>query len=546
MVNPKTHRATCRRNAGGSVIKTAIELLQQSAARTPDHPALIDDASDARLTYGEMIAEIDARAAGLAALDLRAGNRLAVVMPGTLDLILTVFAASRIGAVPALVNPRLKPEEISQLIVQGAMHGALVAPIPALIDAVAKALPAGAPLLVPGQESGPARSLASCRADATGLPRPSVDPNDPAYIFYTSGTTGLPKAVSIPHRATEARLANTIAATHLPFGTGNRFLGFMPLNHAIGFYGVLLPCLALNGTYIVQSAFVPEATVAAIERHRITYLFATPTHYHLMMTAPSFATRDVSSVELLCFGAAPSPYELLQRMSRAFKGRLRHIYGTTETMCSLYQPHALERADRLEPTLYSGLRVVATGGSVEDCVAPGEEGELLIDATSDTIFTEYVGRPDATTEKLVGGWYRTGDVVRLNENGSVTLKGRGDDIIRSRAENVHPAEVEEVLATHSSVADVAVIGIPDVRWGELVVACVVGRASGVDPGALDTHCRASELAGYKRPQAFFLLDALPRNASNKVLRRELRASAIAARDAGDRRFVGDLAPSKRA
>ncbi|MEO7403313.1 MAG: hypothetical protein ABIU95_06550, partial [Burkholderiales bacterium] len=264
-----------------------------------------------------------------------------------------------------------------------------------------------------------------------------------------------------------------------------------------------------------------------------------------------------SSVALLCYGAAPAPFELLQRMAHGFKGRLRHIYGTTETMCSLYQSTPLEAPDHLEPGLYSTLRVVRNGGGTNDLVAPGEEGELLLDATADMVFTEYVGRPEATAEKLTGGWYRTGDIVRLNEDGSVTLMGRGDDIIRSRAENVHPAEVEAVLAAHPAVADVAVIGIPDVRWGELVVACVVGRVPGaephgrapsadshkatVDPRALDAHCRASDLAGYKRPLAFFIIDALPRNAANKVLRRELRTTAIAARDQRDARFVTELA-----
>lgn len=522
-------------------MNTAIDLLWQSASRLPNHPALVDDASGQSLTYAELLANIEARAAGLYTLGLRPGDRFATVIPGTVDLIVTLFALSRIGAIPALINPRLKPEEIGKLVAQGGMRGALVAPNIAAIGAVASALPEGAILITAGEPMGAARALSTCRGDASSLdplPRPAADA--PAYIFYTSGTTGLPKAVLIPHRAIEARIANTASITDIRFGPHNRFLGFVPLNHAIGFFGVLIPCLAFNGTFVAQSAFVPDGVLAAIERHRINFLFATPTHYHLMLVAPSFADRDLSSLDIICYGAAPTPFELLRRMANGFKSRLCHVYGTTETMCSLYQPEPLQNPDKLVPGFYSTIRVVRNGGSTSDTIAPGEEGELLIDATFDMIFTEYLDRPDVTAEKLVDGWYRSGDIVRLNEDGSVTLKGRGDDIIRSGAENVHPVEVEAVLASHPGVADVAVIGIPDVRWGELVVACVVGRTPAPSPQELDAHCRKSELAGYKRPRAYFSVDALPRNAANKVLRRELKALTAQARDRGDERYAAVL------
>jgi len=522
-------------------MKTAIGLLWQSAARFPDQLALVDDAGERHLTYGALVKEIETLAAGLSALGVRSGDRFATVMPGSLDLIVTLFALSRIGAIPALINPRLKSDEIGKLVAQGGMKGALLAPNRAAIDAMAMGLPAGSILITPGEGMGAARGLAGCIGDPRTLgPLPQPAENDPAYIFYTSGTTGLPKAVLIPHRATAARVANTASITHLRFGTHNRFLGFMPLNHAIGFFGVLMPCLAYNGTYFAQSAFTPEGALAGIERHRITYLFATPTHYHLMLESPSFAARDLSSLDMICYGAAPAPFELLQRMAKEFRCRVCHVYGTTETMCSLYQPAPLENPDKLVPGFLSALRVVRNGGGTGDTVAPGEEGELLIDATVDMIFTEYLDRPDVTAEKLVDGWYRTGDIVCLNENGSVTLKGRGDDIIRSGAENVHPVEVEAELASHPGVTDVAVIGIPDVRWGELVVACVVRRAPAPSAQELDAHCREGALAGYKRPRAYLSVDALPRNAANKVIRSELKALAVAARDGGDKRYSTDL------
>jgi 2-furoate---CoA ligase len=518
-------------------MKTAIELLWHSASRLPNHPALVDDTGDRRLSYRELVVEIETLATGLLALGVRPGDRFATVLPGSLDHIVTLFALSRIGAIPALINPRLKLGEIGKLVAQSRMKGALVAPNLAAIEAVAQSLPAGSPVIVPGDGVGSAHGLVSCRGDIGSLgPLPHPAEDETAYIFYTSGTTGLPKGVLIPHRATEARVFNTVAITDLHFGTHNRFLGFMPLNHVIGFYGVLIPCLSYNGTFYAQSAFVPDVVLAGIERHRVNYLFATPTHYHLLLEAQSLASRDLSSLDTICYGAAPTPFDLLQRMERGFQCRVRHIYGSTETMLSLYQPAPLEKPDRLSPCFYSTMRVVRTGGGTSDLAAPGEEGELLIDATIDIAFTGYLDRPDATAEKLVDGWYRTGDIAVLNEDDSVTLKGRVDDVIRCNGESVHPIEVEAALADHPGVTEVAIVGIPDARGGEMIVACVVYCPPVPSAQELDTHCRKSDMAGYKRPHAYLSVDTLPRNASNKILRRELKAMAVAARDRRDERY----------
>ena len=179
------------------------------------------------------------------------------------------------------------------------------------------------------------------------------------------------------------------------------------------------------------------------------------------------------------------------------------------------------------------------GDDVDDVVAPGEEGELIVDANVDTIFTEYLGRPDATAEKKRDGWYYTGDVFLQEENGDITLVGRVDDMIRSGGESIHPEEVEAVLDEYEAVGEVSVVGIPDPTWGQMVVACV--RRPDGDTAALaadiDAHCKASALAGFKRPKAYFFTDELPRNAANKVLRRLLRDSASDARQSESGDFV---------
>ena len=181
-------------------------------------------------------------------------------------------------------------------------------------------------------------------------------------------------------------------------------------------------------------------------------------------------------------------------------------------------PSSCARKDELRPGYYSRVRIVRHGGDADEMVKPGEAGELIVDASAETFFSGYLNRPDATAEKLRNGWYFTGDVCVMHENGDMDLVGRVDDVIRSGGESVYPEEVEALLASHPSVREAAVLGVPDPLWGEMVVACVVLNGSGAGWQALDTHCRSSALARYKRPRAYLTMESLPRNAANKVLR----------------------------
>jgi 2-furoate---CoA ligase len=199
-------------------------------------------------------------------------------------------------------------------------------------------------------------------------------------------------------------------------------------------------------------------------------------------------------------------------------------------MCSLYNPDPVAAPARLRAGFYCRTRAVRIGGAPDDIAAAGEEAELIVDVDFDTIFSGYLNRPDATAEKVKDGWYYTGDIVRLEADGDVTLMGRVDDMIRSGGESVHPEEVEAVLDAHAAVKECSVIGLPDPRWGQVVVACVVAADEGADAATLDAHCQAGALAGYKRPRAYLLLDSLPKNAAGKVLRRLLRDEAVAARE----------------
>ena len=519
-------------------MQTAFDLVWLSAERTPDRTAIVDDEQARSLTYRALIEEVETVAAGLAARGVGARSRVATVLPGSFDHCIVLLALQRLGAVPMLLNHRLKAEEIVALLADGGAEAAVIGPDPALAAAAAARLPDGAPILAAGGAAVTAEDYGACRGERSRLaPPPRPGREDPAFVFYTSGTTGLPKGVVLAHRTTEHRILWLSTQAGLRHGAHNRTLGFMPLSHAIGFYGVFLVTLAFGGTYYAMTRFDPARAVEMTERHAITYMFAVPTLYHAMTRAPGYAPGRMRSLELVLFGGGTIDPALIRHIDETWPAAIRHIYGTTETMCSLYNPNPVDRPASLRPGFYSRTRAVRIGGGPQEAVGPGEEGELIIDASADATFSGYLGRPDATAEKLREGWYYSGDIVEVEPGGDLTLRGRVDDMIRSGGENIHPEEVESVLAAHPGVADCCVIGLPDAQWGQAAIACVVAAGEAPEAGGLDAHCRASALAGFKRPKGYLFLDGLPRNAANKVLRRELRGIAGEAMDGGDARYV---------
>lgn len=505
------------------------DLVRLAAARNPGHAAMVDDRTDRRLSYRQLLEEIHAYAAGFAALGIGPGKIVATVLPSLFEHALAILALHRAGAVPALINPRLKPEEAAGLVRQGGMAGAVTLPDEAVVRAVGEALPSGAPLITIGAGPAGTRTFESCRGDPKSpAPWKSPDPEGLALVLYTSGTTGLPKGVMIPHRATDARVLYLSMQCALTHGTHNRVIGLMPMFHAVGFYSGILGAFAYDGTYFVCSAFDPARAVDSIERDGITLLYGSPTHLHGILSAPNFSPGRMKSVQTVIYAGAAMPGPVLDRLNTAFAGRkIVNIYGTTEIMNGLYMPQPAGRPHVYRPGFYSDVRVGRIGGGVNDIAGIGEEGELLVDSTADATFLGYLNRPEATAEKMQDGWYRTGDIAVRREDGDLEVRGRVDDMIITGAENVHPHEVEATLARHPGVAEAVVLGVPDERWGEIVVACVRPGATRPSEDELDRFCLESTLANYKRPRAYLFFDEIPRNAANKVLRRALRESARA-------------------
>src|SRR5262249_21648500 len=285
---------------------------------------------------------------------------------------------------------------------------------------------------------------------------------------------------------------------------------------------------AVNGCFVCLPAWSAGAALSLIREARVTALYLIPTLFYDLVHAPEFERRSVESVTKLAYAGAPMLAALTEACVTAFEPQafVNH-YGSTEIYTVSVRPdvHPQPRCAG-RAGLYSALRVVVASTErrvgPDEVVPAGEKGEIIASLDSEEAFAGYWNRPDADARALREGWYFTGDMGYVDADGELYVTGRVDDMIISGGENIHPVEVEEVLARHPGVRDVAVVGEPGERWGERVVPFVVAAAPGLTAEALDAHCRGGALAPFKRPRRVVFVDEIPRTASGKTLRRLLR------------------------
>jgi fatty-acyl-CoA synthase len=489
--------------------------LARRASLTPNRAAI--QTGDRSFTYAELDDRAARLAGVLAATGVGPGDRVAALLANGNEYVEALFACARLGAILVPLSQRLAAPELefmtndsgSTVLIYGDEWAHLVAEFRRGTGLKAA--------FVVGSGSDPSYEEALRSADPVVEPR-AVSPDDVLAIFYTSGTTGQPKGAMLTH----GNFFWTNLCMILAFGffQEERTLVILPMFHVGGWNANALATLWNGGTVVVAPSFDPAGTLRTIEEQRITSMLGVPTMYQMMADDPGFAAADLSSVRAFLCGGAPLPVPLIRRYQERGLGFIQG-YGLTEAApnCLLVPIEDAERKAGAagRPYFYADVQVVDAAG---EPVPPAGSGEIVVGGPG--VMKGYWNRPEATAETLRGGWLHTGDVGQIDDEGYITIVDRVKDMYISGGENVYPAEVEKVLAGHPAIAEAAVIGVVDDRWGEAGRAIVVLRAgSDADPAEIQRFC-AERLAKFKVPGSIVFADTLPRNPTGKLLKPELR------------------------
>jgi 2-furoate---CoA ligase len=364
-------------------------------------------------------------------------------------------------------------------------------------------------------------------ANSEGLRKPVVvGEHSACLMLYTSGTTGRPKGVPRTHRNELSAAVSQIAHNRYLFGESA--LGIMPIYHTMG-VRVLLSTALLNGKFVCVSNYDTEQVLTLIESERVTTMFLVPTLYFDILRHPLMRTFDLSSLARIGYAGMTMTHALSEECLAELRPNLFvNYYGSSEVYTLSFCDHLdVKPGCAGRPGLNQALRIVHADpdGSAkpDDVMSRGEIGEIIASLSSPEAFAGYWKRPDATAKALRGGWYFTGDLGRFDDDGELYVVGRVDDMVITGGENVYPEEVENVLARAPSVGRVAVVGMPDDRWGQKLVAFVEPAVGLPSAHALDAHCRVAGLVGFKCPKEYVFVERIPQSPVGKMLRRELRA-----------------------
>jgi len=467
--------------------KNLVELLRSTVERHPDRTAIVELGGPSA-AYAEIWDRARRVASGLRAAGVRTGDRVVVQLGNGLDWVLAFWAAHLAGAVVVPMNTRLAPAE-ADFIVEDCAAAYVVRP--------GEPLPDGEP----GELPDPAHT-------------------DVAALFYTSGTTGRPKGAMVTHENFLTTIESVIRCRELPRHPDQATLISVPLFHVTGCCSQFMTQMAVGGMSVLMPQFRAADFLAAIPEYRITLITSVPTIYELALRQPSFATTDVSTVRTLSYGGAPIAPELVHRLLAAFpNARLGNGFGLSETSAlATFLPHefAETHADAVGfPTPVNDVRI--------DRPDARGVGELLVRGPN--VVAGYWGDPVRTAETFDDGWLRTGDLARIDD-GIARIVDRAKDMINRGGENVYSVEVENALAEHPDVLEVAVVGVPDPVMGEKVGAVVLPRPGVSTEDLVPSLCSFARdrLADFKCPQFVRVIEGpLPRNAGGKVLKTPLRA-----------------------
>jgi fatty-acyl-CoA synthase len=506
---------------------TVASILRRAAAEVPENSALVaGDGSGRRWSYAALCAEAE-QAAGALAAAFAPGERLAVVGPSLPESLVCSYAAAMARLVLVPVNPALRAGELAHVLGQSGAAGCIgverwrdAAPL-ATIEELQPSLPALRQVIGFGDWADFAGSAPPLAPDA-----PAPDPSDVAQIVYTSGTTGAPKGAMLTHRG----MTNAARLGGIRFGmrSGDVFVQTMPLFH-VGGQVVSFEICQHRAVEVLLTSFDPGVMLELVEAERATLTCGVPTMLLSLIEHPDFARRDLSSLRSVSSGGAAVPTELVRHIESSLGVSFTIVFGQTEACGFISQTH-LDDPDEVKAaslgTPLPGIeaRVVDDEG---DVVGLGEPGELEVRGPN--VMAGYHDMAEATAEALRGdGWLRTGDVVDMDAAGVLRIRGRRKDMIVSGGENIFPVEIEDVLMAHPAVAQAAVVGVSDRRWGEAAVA-VIRPVPGANPVPTELEAYLRErLAAFKVPRRWAVVEELPLTASGKVRKHVLREQLEAA------------------
>jgi O-succinylbenzoate-CoA ligase len=499
-------------------------FLAKRAELSPGLEAVVQAESGQRLSYSQLNSRANRTAGLLRGLGVRKGDRVALLLPNAPEYVESFFAAAKLGAVVVPLNWRLVPEELSFILRDS---GAAVLLYGSAFRSGAEELRRHDPpatelrhwVQVGEESSRPpfAESYGELQGKAPDdEPETAARDDDELYIMYTSGTTGLPKGAVHTH-ASAAWACITINAT-ADMRYRDRYMISLPLFHV----GALTPVTAnvqRGVTNVLLGGFDPQRAWATIERERVSVMLAVPAMLSFMLQVPEAERGDFSSLRWCMSGAAPVPISLIEAYAK-LGIEVHQVYGLTESCgpaCLISPEEALAKAGSTgKPFFHTEVRIVNERGAEAE---PGEIGEVLVRGRH--VMKGYWRRPEATAETIRDGWLYTGDLASRDKEGFVYIQDRKKDMVISGGENIYPAEIENVLAAHPRIRDVAVIGQPSARWGESPAAIVVRADAALTEEEVLSHC-LGRLARYKLPKRVYFVEEIPRNPSGKILKRLLR------------------------
>jgi len=490
-----------------------------SVARDPDVLAIVDDGL--RLTYAQWYRRISSLIASFDRIGLKPGDHIVTVLQNCEPAATLHWACQLAGIVITPINWRANDDELDFCIANSEACAVVYQDVSAEVVKESRHA-ASLPRICVGDERSGEFSFEQLVAGSATDVAPRVSAEAWSIMLYTSGTTSRPKGVPRRHRAERAAAIAHVAQNL--YRRGERTLGVMPLYHTMGVRSLIAMSI-VGGTFVCLPRYDTKKALALIAAEKISNLYLVPTLYHELVHASEFASTDVSSVRKLGFAGAPMTDGLLKKLDAAFQPDLFvNHYGSSEIYTFTIDQNAPAKPGSAgKAGINQEIRVVKlNASSASDIASPDEEGEIIALLAGDESFEGYWRRPDADARALREGWYFTGDTGYVDRDGDLFVTGRVDDMIITGGENVSPVEIESCLSLHPSVLEVAVVGLPDEKWGK-IVAAFVKRKGPVGEQELEQFCRTSGLANFKRPRRFIFVDSLPKSPVGKLLRRMLVA-----------------------